>query len=215
MHPGVKDYTHYSHLHHTYCRIDYFFIDHHHLTPPTASNIATTPISDHAMITLTLSIPSMPCKPSNWKLSDHLLSDDIDRKMLHGDLARNFADNTLPDVAPGTLWEAHKAFIRGKLIELGSRKKKERTSKQLDLIRDIEALERQHKAGHSQTIFWALKALFHLEQKQVFHIVAQRLHEWGNRPGRLLARSLQQKSLQPLSLGLKLHVTLWFMRRPP
>lgn len=38
-----------------------------------------------------------------------------------------------------------------------------------------------------------LKNLFHTEQKQQFRIIAQCTYEWGNKPGRLLARSLQQK----------------------
>lgn len=38
-----------------------------------------------------------------------------------------------------------------------------------------------------------LKNLFHTTQKQQFRIIAQCTYEWGNKPSRLLARSLQQK----------------------
>lgn len=69
--------------------------------------------------------------------------------MISNKLKHYFQENASPEVSPGTLWEAHKAFIRGKFIELGSRKKRKRTTQQLELIWDISALERQHKAGLS------------------------------------------------------------------
>lgn len=127
MHPRARDYTHYSHLHHTYSRIDYLLIDHHHLSLPIASEIETSTLSDHAPITLTLKVPSLPPRTTNWKLNDQLILDDVDKKAIGEDLALYFKENTLPEISPGTLWEAHKAFIRGKLLELGSRKKRERT----------------------------------------------------------------------------------------
>lgn len=122
--------------------------------------------------------------------------------MINDALALYFVENDDPEVTPGTLWEAHKAFVRGKFIELGSRKKKESTHLQSQLIKEIEALERQHKVGLQTLTFQALtqkgeelKELFHLEQKQWFRMVAQSWHEWGNKPGRLLACSLQQKKI--------------------
>lgn len=64
----------------------------------------------------------------------------------------------------------------------------------------IKILEQQHKARQSRAAFHTLtskreelKSLFHTEQKQQAHIVAQSFYEWGNKPGRLLARSLQQR----------------------
>lgn len=115
-----------------------------------------------------------------WKIGDNL--------------ATYFKENMHPDISPGILWEAHKAHILGKLIELGTRKKRERKHQQTELIRVISALEQQHKASLSQAVLHTLtlkreelKALFHVEQKRHFHIVAQRFHEWGNKLGRLLA----------------------------
>lgn len=120
--------------------------------------------------------------------------------MISNELKYYFQENASPEVSPGTLWEAHKAFIRGKFIELGARKKRERATQQLELIRDISALERQHKVGLSQSVLMALtkkredlKNLFHAQQKQQFRIIAQRTYAWGNKSGRLLACSLQQK----------------------
>lgn len=80
MHPRKRDYTHYSQFHHTYSRIDLFFIDHHHLSLPLSAVIETSPIADHAPIMLKVSIPSLPHKSTNWKLNEELLAKDIDKK---------------------------------------------------------------------------------------------------------------------------------------
>lgn len=83
---------------------------------------------------------------------------------------------------------------------MGSRKKRERTFQQSKLLSEIKELEQQHKARQSQAVFHTLtlkreelNSLFHIEQKQQARIVAQCFYEWGNKPSRLLARSLQQK----------------------
>lgn len=70
LHPRMRDYTHFSHLHHSYSRIDYFFVDRHHLPLIIDSVIETSTLTDHAPITLKLQIPSIPLKRANWKLND-------------------------------------------------------------------------------------------------------------------------------------------------
>lgn len=98
VHPRMRDYTHYSHLHHAYSRIDYFFIDHHHFPLLLDTGIETSTFSDHAPITLKLKIPNLPQKTTNWKLNDHLILEDIDRKIIEGVLNHYFKENTHPDL---------------------------------------------------------------------------------------------------------------------
>lgn len=159
-------------------------MDHHHLALLIDTTIETSTLSDHAPITLKLKIPSIPHKTTNWKLNDLLISEEIDKKMINDELQHYFRDNSHPEISPGTLWEAHKAFIRGKFIELGSRKKRERLHQQSELIHEIADLERQHKSGLSLAVFNTLskkgeelKTLLHLDRKRQFRIVAQCLHE--------------------------------------
>lgn len=54
-------------------------------------------------------------------------------------------ENNSPDTNPFTLWNAHKAFIRGILIQIGSRIKKQRNAHLNKLISDIQTLETQNK----------------------------------------------------------------------
>lgn len=65
----------------------------------------------------------LPLRATNWKLNESLIIEDIDRKQIADDLALYFKENTHSDITPGILWETHKAHIRGKLMELGARKK--------------------------------------------------------------------------------------------
>lgn len=56
MHLKERDYSYYSHLHQSYSRIDYIFIDHNHLELTLHSKIETSTISDHAPICLAHSL---------------------------------------------------------------------------------------------------------------------------------------------------------------
>lgn len=136
MHPGAKDYTHYSHVYESHSRIDYLYIQHHFLDLLVRSSIEISTISDHSPISMLFHSPSIPMKSTNWKMNDSLLTDEIDVKEIEKSLSLYFRDNISPDISPGTLWEAHKALIRGKLIELGARKKRERTHLQSTFIKE-------------------------------------------------------------------------------
>lgn len=68
LYPTSRDYTHYSHSHTVYSRIDYFFIfkrDRHQIQNVSIGNID---LSDHAPIFLTLEINNEP-RNSLWKLN--------------------------------------------------------------------------------------------------------------------------------------------------
>lgn len=132
LHPQ-EDYTHFSHLHNSHSRIDYFLMDHHHLELLSRSCIEISTISDHDPISLILKIPSLPVKYTNWKLNDSLISEEIDIK----EIGLSICSRTCPQKY---LWEAHKAHICGKLIELGSRKKREHICSH-SLLKDIGTLK--------------------------------------------------------------------------
>lgn len=76
--------------------------------------------SDHTPITANLFIPLLPHKQTNWKLNDSLLSNPVDVSALTLQLQQFFADSDAGDISLSLRWEAHKAFMHGKLIELGS-----------------------------------------------------------------------------------------------
>lgn len=70
MHPGAKDYTHYSQVHDSHSRIDYLYMQHHYLDLLVKSHIEISTISDHSPISMTFQPPFLPMKSTNWKMND-------------------------------------------------------------------------------------------------------------------------------------------------
>lgn len=56
-------------------------------------------------------------------------------------------------VSPSILWEGAKAVIRGKIIAISSRIKKQRLKKQQELESEINKLQREHKQKRDKKIF--------------------------------------------------------------
>lgn len=95
------------------------------------------------------------------------------------------------------MWEAHKAYIRGILIKIGSRKKKERSEKINKLTEEIYRLEQEHKkyqGNHIETLQKlvrkrdGLKELIEQETTRVFNRILKERYQWGNKASRNLAR---------------------------
>lgn len=55
-------------------------------------------------------------------------------------------------LSPSILWDAGKATIRGKRISIGSRLKKDREKKQVELENQIKRLEKEHKQDEKPEI---------------------------------------------------------------
>lgn len=68
-----------------------------------------------------------------------------------------FALNDNGTVSPSILWDAGKATIRGKIISIGTRLKKDRLKKQVELEAEIKRLEREHKQYGKQEVLDKLK----------------------------------------------------------
>lgn len=132
-HANERGYTFYSPVHKSFSRIDFFLVDRLSLLLVTKCDIGTTTWSDHASITLSLQL-SNPCTaPFMWKNNTYLLKQPDSNKHITSKLEEFFALNA-PSVNNGfTLWNAHKAVMRGILIQISSRWKRER-SKLLDTL---------------------------------------------------------------------------------
>lgn len=74
LHPLGRDYTHYSHLHHSHSRIDHVFMLRKHLPLVVSTSIPAALWSDHdPVLVVCRSILDKPqCSP--WVMNDSLLS---------------------------------------------------------------------------------------------------------------------------------------------
>lgn len=82
LHPKDKDYSHFSDTHLSYSRIDNIFLDHFHLPLLKSVHIGTATLSDHAPVTMCMTMPTLSRTTNNWKLNEALLSNQTEVFML-------------------------------------------------------------------------------------------------------------------------------------
>lgn len=123
FHPGEKDYSFFSKPHQSYSRID-FLIPHRHLHAVKGSTIGSITWSDHTLITLQYDISeTRGSQRRPWRLNESLLHDTEAMAEVVTELGHYFVTNSTADCSPATVWEAHKAVVRGILIKHGARLK--------------------------------------------------------------------------------------------
>uniref|UniRef100_A0A8C5Q4M0 Reverse transcriptase domain-containing protein n=1 Tax=Leptobrachium leishanense TaxID=445787 RepID=A0A8C5Q4M0_9ANUR len=200
LNPSVRDYTYYSTVHNTYSRLDYFFVPQYDLPLVRSSEIQATTWSDHAPVVMAMSSPLLRSKERSWRLNTSLLADPL----LVADIAESirtyFTDHLTSAVPQPTIWEAHKAVIRGKLIAWASRTKKARQEETEDLLTKIRQLELEHHSSRDADTYARLlqarTQLTNVMNPRIQSAILQTrcffaLHE--DKPGRLLARLLKKQ----------------------
>eukprot|EP00079_Xenopus_tropicalis_P032749 XP_017946520.1 PREDICTED: UDP-Gal:betaGlcNAc beta 1,4- galactosyltransferase, polypeptide 1, gene 1 isoform X1 [Xenopus tropicalis] len=201
QHPFKKDFTFFSVPHNSHSRIDMFLI-HKQISPNTSqTKILSCPWSDHSIITLTLT--SLAHKPLNniWRLDDSLLSNPQHQQTIESELESYFTHNNTPDIASPTLWAAHKAYIRGILIQLKIKARKERTKATNWLGIKMQQLEDQLKTNPNDT-----KSKQELEktktelnllltEKEITNLqwTKQKFYRKANKADTMMARQLSNK----------------------
>lgn len=134
MNTTKKDYTHFSCPHQSYVKIDHIFISTSELSNVTKSYIRDTVWSDHSIVLLILNRSLDRPTIRNWRLNKSILSDPIRVMEIKKGIKEYFHLNNTAELSPETLWAAHKATIRGKLIQISTQIKRE-------IMTDIHKLE--------------------------------------------------------------------------
>lgn len=104
-----------------FSRLDYFFVSAPLLTSLVAVEIGQITWSDHAPITLDLSLNNAYSKKFYCQLNTFLLSRMDTKEKLSSSLTEFFQLNTGFVLDASTLWEVHKTYFRGQCISEGSR----------------------------------------------------------------------------------------------
>ena len=143
---STRDFTYYSQVHRSFSRIDHLLVRTPLLPYVTSAKILTTPWSDHSPIKLTTRGLWTKATPSPWRLNASLLNDPVHYAEIEKGIQAYFEVNKSTDTSPAITWAAHKATIRGQLIQLASRLKRTREQTILRLEDDLEALlSEQHR----------------------------------------------------------------------
>lgn len=110
-----------------------------------------------------------------------------------------FKINMPGEITEVTVWEAHKAYIRGILMMVGSKRKKRLIKEKKVLLKEIQELEQQHKiSGEGEVLRLQrrreeMRVLIEHETRQMYNLVKKDRYINGNKPGKLLARALKKK----------------------
>lgn len=133
FHPLGKDYTYYSHPHHSHSRIDHMLMLRKHLPLIDSVSILAAPWTDHdPLLVVCRSLVHNP-RHSSWIMNDSLLSiPDIREDLLKASV-EYFCLNYTSVSSPVTLWGAYEAVLRGHIIQIASKRKKERQKLQITL----------------------------------------------------------------------------------
>uniref|UniRef100_A0AAR2KHU4 Endonuclease/exonuclease/phosphatase domain-containing protein n=1 Tax=Pygocentrus nattereri TaxID=42514 RepID=A0AAR2KHU4_PYGNA len=138
--PSSRDYTHYSSPHSTYSRIDYFFLFSKDRYKVRDCDIGTIDLSDHAPIYLSVILDRIH-RSTIWKLNSTILNNPQIVQKLKNDIEEYLVQNDKGDVSPSIIWDAMKAVMRGKVIEITSFNKKLRSQKLEQLQAELKRLQ--------------------------------------------------------------------------
>ncbi|XP_044155343.1 zinc finger protein 3 homolog [Bufo gargarizans] len=136
--------------------------------------------------------------PLVWRLNESLLTRPAVFDALLDELKQFFQLNDTPDTDPMNLWLTHKAFMRGKLIQVASRLKKDRSSAQVTLESRLAKLVRAHQQTPSLYLLKEIKdtksqlnTLLSNNTEKALRWTASYYYKYANKPDKMLARQLK------------------------
>lgn len=141
LHPNERDFTYMSQVHGSYSRIDLFCISKTELHRIKESTLKPISISDHGPVTMKINL-GIDNHFRYWRLNVSLLTDMNIRQELKEALTEYFTINDDGNVSLSVVWDASKATMRGKIISIGSRIKKQRLAKQHGLEAEIKKINK-------------------------------------------------------------------------
>lgn len=199
VHPLEKEYTFYSHSHKTYSRIDYFLISNSCVDLIVNSKIGVIALTDHALVELHINLQVEKISRGRWRLNTSILQDDQFVLTLQRDIEYFLQVNVGSTDRLATVWDALKAFVRGKCLGYCSKKKKESGKNVQTLEENIGKLEKQLAEKFDENKFKEIcKLKFNLHEiynkKAEYALFRLRTHfyENGEKTGKLLARQLKK-----------------------
>lgn len=198
LQPTGRDYSYFSATHNVYTRIDLLVMDQLTLDSLSGASIGSIMILDHAPVSISLHPVSLDLRTWTWRLNESIPDDAVAQKHVSDTIFLYFAENQTGEVGMGSVWEGHKAMVRGELISQGSRLKKARKGELQTLLSKIRLAELTHKrcltpelATELQSLQQELANLLVVRIQARLRHVYHRFFEFGNKCGRLLARALK------------------------
>ena len=201
LNPQCKTFSFYSNVHHSYSRIDYFFIDKKLMGCLEKVEYGAIVESDHAPILMDLFFNHNYTGRPQWRFNSTLLSDGKSCNLISVAISRFLETNKSDSVSPSLLWETFKVVIRGEIIAYSAYQNRERKKKRQQLIDLIFDLDMKCSTSPSPSLYKEridLQTQYNLlstsETEQLIMRSRGMFYEHGEKAGRLLAHRLKSKS---------------------
>ena len=199
FHPLQRDYSHFSQAFSVHSRLDYIYTQKENIELIQGCHIGIADVSDHSAVHMKVCLSDRK-RNTIWRLNAGLLNNKEVVEQIKVDIGHYLTDNNNGETSPAMLWDALKAVIRGKLIAISSKMKKEKQARYKQLISDLTTLEQKHKLKADRQIFAQMtevrKQINMILQQEVdmkTRYLKQSYYEAGPRAAKLLARRLRKQ----------------------
>uniref|UniRef100_H3ABS6 exodeoxyribonuclease III n=1 Tax=Latimeria chalumnae TaxID=7897 RepID=H3ABS6_LATCH len=194
MYPKERKYTFYSLAHKSYSRINAIYVSHSILLNTLDTKIGNLTISDHATTDPSLS------KTMLWKLNTSLLKETKFTEMIRQEIKEFFSTNNGSVNSKNVVWDAVKAFCRGRIIIYSSNKRK-KEKKKTELESKLDKAEKAHMLDPKNGQLYVemlqahnqLQILIDQNTEFAFFRTKKKYYELGDKAGALLAHALKKQ----------------------
>ena len=126
FHPNAEEYTFFSSAHGTFSRMDNILGHKSNLSKFKKIEIVSNIFSDHNAMRLDINYKKKSVKNTNtWRLNNTFLNNKQVIKEIKREIKKILETNDNENMTTQNLWDAAKAVLRGKLIEIQSYFKKQ------------------------------------------------------------------------------------------
>ena len=208
--PQLKEFSFFSHVHQSYSRIDYFFVDSSLISKVISSEYHSIVISDHAPLSVNIKLLDRPRFLSPWRLNPLLLSDEAFNSFILSSIDDFIINNKNESVSSSLLWESLKAYLRGQIISYSAYSIKTRKAKLQELTTKIRDIDHQNAVNPSPSLQKQrldLQTEFDLtattDAERLLLHSRSNYYEHGDKPSRLLAHQLKRQATSRLIPQIK------------
>ena len=201
LNPTKREYSFFSHVHHTFTRIDLFLVDNSLLSEVSTCKYDAIVISDHAPISMKIRFQNVSTTRAPWRLNTRLLSNEGFVEFVSKRIDYFLSFNKTPDVSASLLWESLKAFIRGEIISYSAFEEKCRKDKLATLSKRISQIDAIYAVSPSPQLYkerLTIQAEYNIittnRTTELLIQTKSRFFEQGDKASKLLAHQLRQIS---------------------
>lgn len=208
--PNAKEFSFFSPVHHSYSRIDYFFIDTRLLSNVISTEYLAIVISDHSPLVLDISLTSRPRSRPLWRFDSLLLSNKDFCDYISTSIDNFISINKSDSTSSSLLWESLKAYLRGQIISYSANLTKMLKADQIRLTDLILKLDRQYSINPSPQLYKErmnlqaeLDLLTTKQAERMLLLSRGAYYEYGDKASRLLAHQLKRQASSRLINQIK------------